>query len=114
MKLLSKKPQHDRAFEFGAQRKIELVNGGRIRKPGGVHLASQLVLLPRQHLFGDQLLQEFAIAHLGLSSLLNPTGIDLPHASEFEGGQFVVKRLCHASSPLPTSTGSSTRSRLAT
>jgi hypothetical protein len=38
----------------------------------------------------------------------------LPHASEFEHSQFVVKRLGHACSPLPASTGSSTRSRLAT
>src|SRR2546428_185185 len=46
-----KEAQHDRAFEFRSQGEVELVNGGRIRKPGSVHFAPQLVFLTRPDSF---------------------------------------------------------------
>ena len=86
------KAHHDRALELGAQREVELFQRGSEREAGGLELAADLVLLATDHLLGEQLVEEFTVAHPLLLGVGDPLRVDIADAGQFELGQLVVER----------------------
>ena len=86
-----KEAHHDGTLEFGTQREVELLQGGGEGEAGRFELAADLVLLATDHLLGEQLVEELAVAHALLLGMADPLGVDIPDARQFELGQLVVE-----------------------